>query len=238
MPSKASIFGILFNKEPEEIVRWFEKKGTRISWNWQEVWKQANAKAFTVAKVMKEDLLKDIRTTVQESIKTGMSFYQFRESLEPTLKKQGWWGKVKAKDVPGYDPESNIDPEKPVQLGSPHRLKTIYRTNIDVAYSTGKFKTMSANTANRPYWQYSAVLDGRTRPSHRAMHGKVFRFDDPIWKTHFPPNGWGCRCEVIPLDDDDLKELKLKPETNSAPFKDQVRIDKGWDYNPGAQDAQ
>ncbi len=224
---------LLIGKKPEEIIKHFKSKGNLFSWDWKEVWQDANTKAFTVAKAMKIDLLGDIRQEVENAIANGKSFSQFKESLEPVLKSKGWWGKVKAKDVPGYEPNSGVDPEKEVQLGSPYRLKTIYRTNMDVAYSAGQYKNMIANAENRPWWQYNAVLDSRTRPEHRKLHGKVFRYDAPFWKTHFPPNDWGCRCSIIPLDDDDLKELNITPETDSEPFAKTVPTGKGWDYNPG-----
>ena len=42
--------------------------------------------------------------------------------------------------------------------------------------------------------RYVAVLDARTRPEHRAWHGLILPIDHPLWDTHYPPNGWGCRC--------------------------------------------
>lgn len=47
-----------------------------------------------------------------------------------------------------------------------------------------------------PYWQYSAILDGRTRPSHKALHGKIFKATD---HEYYPPIGHRCRCTAIPL---------------------------------------
>ncbi len=51
----------------------------------------------------------------------------------------------------------------------------------------------------RPYWQYDAVQDSHTRPSHLAMDGRVYPADHPIWNTWFPPNGFRCRCTVRTL---------------------------------------
>jgi hypothetical protein len=92
---------------------------------------------------------------------------------------------------------------------------------------------MVDNISNKPYWMYSAVLDQNTRPSHRALHGKVFRADDPIWDKIYPPNDWNCRCSVIPLDKGDLEELNLKVEKSDASIIKQINIGKGWDYNVG-----
>ncbi|BDQ03506.1 phage minor head protein [Ignavibacterium sp.] len=231
MPENIDI-KLLIGLKPEQIIQYLKRKGYKISWNWQDTWKEANTKAFTVAKAMKLDILSDIRNELQNAIDNGLSFQQFKENLKPTLKAKGWWGKVKAKDVPSDFPlPPDVDPEKEVLLGSPWRLRTIYRTNMKVAYSAGHYKNMIENIKNRPYWMYSAVLDQNTRPSHRVLHGKVYRADDPIWDKIYPPNDWNCRCSVIPLDDDDLEEMNLKvAEASRLPMS--FKIGKGWDYNP------
>lgn len=50
-------------------------------------------------------------------------------------------------------------------LGSPWRVATICRTNVQTAYNAGRYAQQSAMHSARPYWQYLAVLDERTRPS-------------------------------------------------------------------------
>lgn len=86
-----------------------------------------------------------------------------------------------------------------VQLGSPRRLKTIFDVNMRATFGAESWRRQSLNRESRPYLMYSARQDRRTRPAHRAMDGQVFRVDDPIWNTHYPPNGWNCRCRVRAL---------------------------------------
>jgi len=239
----------LLNKKPEEIINWFKSKGYKISWDWWEVWQEAHAKAFTVAKVMKMDILQDIREMVTEAMEKGIPFSQFKKELEPRLKAKGWWGRSFEVDEDG-----NI---RKVWLGTPWRLKTIFQTNLQTAYMAGRYKSMLENVDKRPYWQYVAVLDAKTRPSHRILHGKVFRWDDPFWDTHFPPNGFNCRCRVRALSEKNIKDRNLKVE-DSRPYLEEIEQkisrtgeivkavkykdpvtgkevipDIGWSYNPG-----
>ncbi|MCY1438332.1 phage head morphogenesis protein, SPP1 gp7 family [compost metagenome] len=104
------------------------------------------------------------------------------------LEAQGWWGKQVIVDSEGG--------AEVVQLGSPRRLRTIYQTNLQSAYMAGRKAEQEAAAETHPFWQYVAILDGRTRPSHRALSGQVYRWDDPIWSAIYPPNGFNCRCRV------------------------------------------
>jgi len=69
------------------------------------------------------------------------------------------------------------------------------------------------NIDSRPYWMYVAVIDPSTRPEHAALHGRVFRHDDAFWKTHYPPNGAGCRCRVRALTEAQVKTKGIVVES-------------------------
>lgn len=66
-------------------------------------------------------------------------------------------------------------------------------------------------------FRYVAVLDARTRPEHMAWHGTVLRWDHPWWQTHYPPNGWRCRCTVMQLSEDDLEDDGFTPSDRPPP---------------------
>jgi SPP1 gp7 family putative phage head morphogenesis protein len=42
--------------------------------------------------------------------------------------------------------------------------------------------------------EYQTVGDDRVRPEHAAWDGITRPADDAWWQTHYPPNGWLCRC--------------------------------------------
>jgi SPP1 gp7 family putative phage head morphogenesis protein len=228
-----------FNLAPKDAIEYFKQKGFRITWDWREMEGEAHAKAFTVAKAMRIDILEDIREMVQKAIDKGITFESFQKELEPKLESRGWWGWKKPQDVP-TDGEPMPEGDKAVELGTPHRLETIFRTNIQSSYMVGRYKAMKSVAKSRPYWQYLAVLDNMTRDEHAAMHGRVFRHDDPIWDEWYPPNGFNCRCRVISRDADDIEKKGLDvEESDDGVILDSeglpVRPDEKWDYNPGRE---
>jgi SPP1 gp7 family putative phage head morphogenesis protein len=62
-----------------------------------------------------------------------------------------------------------------------------------------------------PLLKYSAILDERTRQDHRALDGTVRPVDDPFWDSFMPPNGYNCRCKVVPLMAD-IEPITKKPK--------------------------
>ncbi|CAA0103487.1 phage head morphogenesis protein [Zhongshania aliphaticivorans] len=249
MPEPVDL-GYAFTLAPAKAVEYFRMKGHKISWNWYDTFQEANAKAFTVAKVARLDVLKDIRGAVDGAIANGTTFADFKKDLEPTLRNKGWWGKQVVVDSKGVAEQ--------VQLGSVRRLKTIYGTNLQTAYMAGRWQGMAENASERPYWQYIAIDDTATRDKHRAMNKRVFRWDDPIWQSMYPPNDWGCRCRVRALTEKQVKQKGLTVETSDGKLSESRELvskrtgetqpvtgydlgggntfkpGAGWSYNPGA----
>lgn len=79
---------------------------------------------------------------------------------------------------------------------APHQIENIYETNVSMAYAAGQMQKMIESAEDFPFWKYSAVLDGKTRPKHAALHGKIFQTGD---FTFWPPIDFRCRCTAIPL---------------------------------------
>jgi uncharacterized protein with gpF-like domain len=45
-----------------------------------------------------------------------------------------------------------------------------------------------------PYLMYRIGPSVRHREDHQSWDGLILPKDDPWWDSHFPPNGWGCKC--------------------------------------------
>lgn len=181
---------LAFNLTPERAVEYFQAKGLRITSGWRDIPASAHAGSFTVAGVLKGDVLQDIRSALDDALTSGKTFEQFLKGLKPQLKAKGWWGIA-------HDPATGE-----VIRGramAPHGLRTVYQTNLQSAYMAGRYKAQLENADRRPYWKYVAILDSHTRPRHRALNGRIFRYDDPIWGVIYPPNGYRCRCRVQAL---------------------------------------
>lgn len=195
------------NLTPEKAIEYFKSKGFEFSWNWREVFEAQHNIAFTVAKVMKENLLKDIRAIVEDYISGELDYRLAYKNLAADLQRKGWWGKQ-------YQINPHTGKEELVQLGSPRRIKTILDTNLNVSLAAGEMRTQLDQASIAPYWQYKTQDDERVRAKHDEI-GNVFinavlRYDHPFWQIWYPPNDWGCRCFVKTYRESDLEKYNLK----------------------------
>lgn len=200
---------------PEEAVKYFQVKGLVLTQSWNELWQQAHAKAFTVAHLSMLDVLLDLFLGIQTALQTGSTERQFMKVLIPILQAKGWWGKA-VDPGNGEILETYPGSHEPVQYGSPARLRLIYRQNMQTAYMVGRHKGLVEGAWATPYWQYVAIRDDATRPTHAALDGKVWRWDDPVWTTLYPPNDWLCRCRVMPRSQRKLEQLGLSVESSDG----------------------
>lgn len=103
-------------------------------------------------------------------------------------------------------------------------VQTQFRTASQVAFNMGMYIQTQQDDSIWGY-EYVTAEDDRVRPEHEAMHGVVRPKNDPIWNKWWPPNGWNCRCVLIPLDE--------APEhvTDARTIRS-LEPDAGWGFNP------
>jgi SPP1 gp7 family putative phage head morphogenesis protein len=80
-------------------------------------------------------------------------------------------------------------------------LKTEYNNAIASGQNAARYRQQMEDIEDLPYWQYMTAGDDRVREAHRILDGLILKADDPAWSRIYPPNGWGCRCEVVALGD-------------------------------------
>ena len=109
-----------------------------------------------------------------------------------------------------------LDDEESGTIRAEARAELLLRTHGFQAYQAAAHGTMERQKDVFPYWQYKSMEDGRVRPAHAALDGIVLPANHEFWKTHFPPWQWGCRCQCIPLSEDDYADI-AKEDEDRAP---------------------
>lgn len=205
----------------EEAVKYWQGRIPMSEGEFDSLSDMARTKAFFMAGLAHESMIREVYEKMGKALTEGKSFQAFKKDMADIADKSGWGSK-----------ERN------------YRLRTAFNTNILQAYSVGRYAQMTNDMvrAARPYWQYDAVDDGRTRPAHRALDQKVYRSDDAVWDTIYPPNGFNCRCLVRALSDSDVARRGLTVESGSGVVGSIGEVDgrpvaivpdPGWAHNPG-----
>ena len=176
----------------QEAIEYFRAKGYAPAlsrFSWRDVWADEHDRMFTVAKAMREDVLRTIRAELDSAIADGRTYEDFRAAITPKLKELGWWGKQAV-----VDPRTGLPEE--AQLGSARRLRIIYDTNLRTANAAGRWRRAQRNKALMPFFTYVQIDRPSKREAHEPFHGVTLPVDHPFWRTHWPPNGWLCGCIV------------------------------------------
>lgn len=213
-----------FFEEPTAVYEYLKSKKPEIHFDYDEIMHDAHKKAFTVAKMMNLDLLKDTQASLTKAFKEGVGFDEWKKSVKPMLAKKGWLGNIKVKDP-------KTDEEKEIYVGN-RRLRNIFNTNMRTAYAKARYESQMESLGE--YFRYTAVLDSRTREAHRKLHGKTLPKTDKFWDTNYPPNGWGCRCKVQVLTEAECIARGIVPLADGS-FLPQA-AEKDFRYNPGKVD--
>lgn len=201
-----------------EQIKFFIDKLDLPTNKWDDILDKAHNKAFVVAGATNAALLNDMHIALTEAITTGLTINEFKKTFEEIVGKYGWTG---------WTGETT-------KSGRAWRANIIYETNIRASYAAGRKLQMEQVKDDRPYMLYrhsDGVLD--PRPIHLKWDSLVLPQDHPWWKTHFPPNGFGCKCQAFSLSKDDMQRrgLSVTRDERIPPGN----ADKGWQYAPQAE---
>jgi len=206
----------VFNLPFVEQIAFFRKKLNVPTARWDDLWKDQHAKGFMIAGAMKADLLNDFRTAVDKAIAGGSTLTDFRRDFDKIVERHGWSYKG----------------------GRNWRTRVSYDTNVRTSFQAGRWQQLNDPDV-KDFYGYLIYRHGdsiQPRPEHLAWDGLVLPADDPWWKTHYPPNGWGCKCRVFAATKEEFgKAGKMKAPASPIDPKtgEPSGIDKGWGYNVG-----
>ena len=147
---------------------------------------QLKQRAFAVAGIEQMDVLKRLRDTIAK-LPEGMSWDEAKRDLASEIS-------------PFTGGDMKVARAKAEMQLRIHGFQ---------AYAVARHQQQMEVIKSFPYWKYETVGDSRVRAGHAALDGKVLRADDPWWQTHYPPWDWGCRCIVVPLDEEDAQEIGI-----------------------------
>lgn len=218
---------INFFDSPTNTINILKQRKSELHFDYDEIMHEAHLRAFTVAKITKLDLLDDIKQSLEIALKNGQGFKEWSESLKPTLAKKGWLGNVSV-----TNPKTGE--VKEIYVGA-KRLKRIYETNMRVSYAKSRYE--SQMNATGEYFRYIAVLDNKTRPAHAKLHGLILPKTHKFWDKNYPPNDWGCRCEVQVLNEFEIKS-KGYHVTNIKTLPNIATADWAYSFKDESQNLQ
>ena len=196
-----------FKLQFQEQVDFLQQKIRLLTLTYRDLNSRQHDRAFVVAGAMKADLLNDLHHAVNKAVADGQSFKQFQDGFDDILGKHGWLN----------------DADKEYKAW---RATVIYQTNMRTSHAAGRYKQMTDPEVlkRRPYWRYIHNTVENPRVQHQRWDGLVLPADAQFWQINFPPNGYGCKCNVAAINERQLKALG-KSKADDEPSYDDKRKD-------------
>lgn len=213
----------------QEAIDHFKNKVNLPTESWTDISDGMHARGFVVAGAAKDELLTDFHTAITTALEEGTTIEDFRKQFDTIVERHGW----------SYNGNRGW------------RTRVIYDTNLRQAHMTGRWHQIQNTKSMFPYLRYVTLIGGNRREVHQAWRNKILPVDHPWWDSHYPMNGWGCKCTVESMTKRDLERrglavsddpvIEMETKTIKTPDGDiTVAVPKGvgpgFDYNPGKAD--
>ena len=129
--SDAAEFARLRRVTPAEAVDSLKARGNlQVSTNWQDLWHEEHAQAFTVSRLTRLDILQSLHEALVKSAQGDLSRRDWNKDAKALLQQTGWWGKNAVTDTATGEQVSTTF--------NPSRLQLIYDINLGQAAAAGQ----------------------------------------------------------------------------------------------------
>lgn len=202
---------------------------------WSELVREIDQAAAERARGMSDALMTDILKAVLKALEEGTGFADFLDDFQEATRRHGWIASDAGADENAFE--------------TARRAQLAFRMLTQQAYAAGRWTQIQRLKRARPYLRYVHVDPELTqrwsRHEHAAWHGVILPVDHEWWLTHYPPNGWFCRCYVMSVSERDLVRYgwtvsEQAPESvnvirfvRGRPVETPAGIDPGFAYNVG-----
>lgn len=186
-------YRMIFTLPPDQAVTYLRSKRIVVTERWNELEARAYNQAFTSAGVLRADILTMLQESLADNLGKGETLQDWLNQLKERLANYG----VVNETIESEKVNKDGTTTKIQTKFTPHRLKNIYRTNLQTAYNGGRLSKQLDLVDKRPYFFFNSVSDGRRSDVctklARLLAGKVVHYSHPILKTSYTPLHFSCR---------------------------------------------
>lgn len=171
---------------------------------------RARRQAFRVANEANADMVAEVWRGIEKAVAEGITFEEWKDTFT----------------------------QDPLATWTASRLETIFQTNVQKAYSDGRWAQQTDPDVLEfyPYWRFDGVEDSGQSPICRARNGTVLPATDPWWRSNNPPLHFRCRSTIVAIDEEEARERGIgKKFDKEPPIKGgfgHAPDDDGWTPNP------
>lgn len=189
-----------FHTAADAVLQYLKDKLLMLPEDFDQLSDEARRRAFTVAGVADLDIMADVLEAVDSAVRNGETMEDFRARVGEKL--ESAWGE-----------------------DDPSRVETIFRTEVQGAYSAGRQYQNEQVRETHPFIRYDVVDDDRTSDICESLIGVVLPADEA---TLFPPLHPNCRTDMVAITEDEARDAGVD-------VQDDVEVEAadgfgaGWD---------
>jgi len=200
-----------------EAIEFLRRKLNLTSEEWRAIWLEAGGIAEEAASRQTSQMHREVLRAVLKAIEEGTTLEAFREEF--------------TRIVAENESESSL-----FRGDIEARSRLVFRLHTMQAYAAGRWeqaeRIAELNPQTTYYWRYITVGDHRVRPQHKEWQGIILPKDHWFWRTHYPPNGFNCRCHVQLVTERDMRRRNWTVTPDTDPRLG-IPPDPGFEGNVG-----